>query len=162
MTSPADQNINAHMGGVDPVTGDILTYQFNAECLGRVTYSSNDHAGPYTSEFTQGDPVVGSAATYDQVKSINQMQGARHVDPFGNVVNPKKVWLIQWYWMLDGCPTPLTRTRMLAYIKWADELRPWPTAFVASFAKGYTLPASEGPPMDYSTVNPLATLDSFT
>lgn len=164
MTGPiADQDVENKLGGVEP-TGPILDYQFNAEALGRVTWGSDDNVGPYTSEFTAGDPVVGSAATYDQVKSINKLQGSRHIDPFGNVVTPKKVWLLQWYWMLDGCPTPLTRERIAVYIEKAKVLRAWPEDIIEAMAAngGYVMPASEGAAQDYSTVNPDATLDSLT
>jgi hypothetical protein len=158
----ADQAVNGHLGGVDPDTGDILEYQFNAEALGRCTYSSNDHAGPYTTEFEKGNPVVGSSATYDQVRSINHLQGSRHIDPFGEMVTPKKVWLVQWYWMLDGCPQ-MTRAKLAEYKAKADVLRPWPTTVIAAMAaQGYEMPASEGTPHDYSTVDPNATLDSLT
>lgn len=160
----ADQDVDAHLGGVDPVTGAILGYQFNAEAMGRVTWGSDDNVGPYTDEFVAGNPVVGSAATYDQVKSINKLQGSRHVDPFGTVVTPKKVWLLQWYWMLDGCPTPLTRDRIAVYIARAKVLRAWPSDVIAEMKAngGYTMPASEGAAHDYSTVDPNATLDSLT
>lgn len=150
------------MGGVN-ATGGVLAYQFGAGALGRVTLDSDDNAGPYTTEFTAGDPVVGSAATYDQVASLLKLVGGRHVDPFGNVVNAKKVWLITWYWLLDGCPMPLPRTRLDFYMAKANVLRPWPATVVAAFAaEGYTLPTSEGAAQDYSTVNPDATLDSLT
>ncbi len=161
MTGPiADQNVNGHLGGTDPVTGAVLPYQFNAEALGRVTWGSDDNVGPYTTEFTAGDPVVGSAATYDQVKSINKLQGSRHVDPRGNLATPKKAWLVQWYWFQDGCPVPLPLARLQQYITWAEALRPWPASVIAAMAaEGYTMPASEGAPFDYSKVASAATLD---
>jgi hypothetical protein len=147
-----------------PPGGGVLDYQFNAEALGRVTWDSDDNVGPYTTEFTAGDPVVGSAATYDQVKSINKLQGSRHVDPFGTIVTPKKVWLLQWYWMLDGAPTPLTRERIAVYIEKAKQLRAWPQDIVEAMAanNGYKMPSSEGTATDYSSVNPDATLDTLT
>jgi hypothetical protein len=162
MTSPADTNVNNLLGGETP-TGAPLKYQFNPEALGRVTWNSDDNVGPYQTTFVAGDPVVGSAATYDQVKSINKLQGSRHIDPFGTVVTPKKVWLLQWYWMLDGCPTPLTRERIAVYIENAKQLRAWPADIIEAMAAngGYVMPASEGAPVDYSGVNPDATLDSF-
>lgn len=159
MTSPADQDVDNKLGGAQP-GGGVLAYQFNPECLGLVTYSSDDNVGPYTTEFTEGDPVVGSAATYDQARSVNVLQGSRHVDPRGNLATPKKAWLIQWYWMQDGCPTPLPLARLQQYIAWADVERPWPTTITEGFAaKGYTLPTSEGAPHDYSAVANAATLD---
>lgn len=147
----ADQDVNDHLGGRD-ANGGVLDYQFTPETLGRVTYSSNDDKGPFRTNFGHGD-VVGSSATYDQVTSMLVLSGSRHVDPLGNVANPKKVWLIQWYWMLDGAPTPLTRDRLALYIKLADQLRPWPADF-----KG-AMPGE--PTADYSGVNQNAPLDSF-
>lgn len=160
----ADQEVDGHLGGHDPDTGAVLGYQFNAECLGRVTWGSDDNVGPYTTEFVSGDPVVGSAATYDQVRSVNKLQGSRHIDPFGTVVTPKKVWLLQWYWMLDGCPTPLTRERRALYIQHAKALRAWPQDVIDEMHAngGYVMPASEGAPADYSKVDPNAALDNLT
>lgn len=159
----ADQDVDNKLGGAD-ADGGVLDYQFNAEALGRVTWGSDDNVGPYTTEFVKGNPVVGSAATYDQVRSTNKLQGSRHIDPFGTVVTPKKVWLLQWYWMLDGCPTPLTRERIAVYIEKAKVLRAWPTDVIEAMAANgnYKMPASEGAPADYSKVDPNATLDSLT
>lgn len=162
MTAPgsADEQIADDLGGV-AAGGGVLDYQFNPEALGLTTYSSDDNAGPYTTEFTAGDPVVGSAATYDQVRSTNLLLGSRHVDPRGNLATPKKAWLIQWYWFQDGCPTPLPLARLQQYQAWADVERPWPTTITEGFtAKGYTLPASEGAPYDYTAVASAATLDA--
>lgn len=159
MTSPADQDVDNKLGGQLP-TGGVAAYQFAPEAGGRVTYSSDDATPPYLTNFGSGD-VVGSAATYDQVVSELRAIGSRFVDPLGNLVTPKKAWLVDWFWKLDGCPMPLPRERMLQYIGWANELNPWPAEIVALWtAKGYTLPAAEQV-ADYSTVNPQATLDSF-
>lgn len=159
----ADQDISARFGGHDPDTGGVLGYQFNAEAMGRVTWGSDDNVGPYQTEFVAGNPVVGSAATYDQVRSANKLQGSRHIDPFGTVVTPKKAWLLQWYWMLDGCPTPLTRERRALYIERAQALRAWPADVIAEMHAngGYVMPASEGAPQDYSKVDPNAKLDDL-
>lgn len=157
----ADQDVDDKLGGTDP-NGGVLAYQFNPEALGRVTWSSDDSTGPYTTEFVAGDPVVGSAATYDQVRATNKLLGSRHIDPFGTLVTPKKVWLLQWYWMLDGCPTPLTRERRALYITLASQLRQWPADVIEAMgAKGYQMPASEGAPFDYSTVSADADLGAL-
>ncbi|KLO31572.1 hypothetical protein ABW16_01660 [Mycolicibacter heraklionensis] len=149
----ADQDVFAHLGGVGP-DGSVLGYQYTPEALGRCTYGNADGIKPYQTEFTPGHPVVGSAATYDQVTADLRLQGGRHVDPLGNVADPKKAWLLQWYWMLDGCPTPLSRDRLWLYIQLASELRPWPTSYAG---------AMDGEPTaDYSSVDPTATLDELT
>lgn len=152
MTSPADQDVDNKLGGIAP-GGGVLDYQFAPECFGRCTYDNQDGTTPYTTEFTEGDPVAGSAATYDQVSAHLRLHGSRHVDPLGNVADPKKAWLVDWYWKLDGCPTPLTRERLALYIKLASELRPWPTTYTGAMAGE--------PTQNYSTVAPDATLDSF-
>lgn len=163
MTAPnADQQIDTSLAGGSP--GNVLAYQYTSAALGRVTYSSEDNDGPYTTEFEVNNPVVGSAATYDQVKSLLTVLGSRHIDPLGDMPNPKKAWMLQWYWMMDGCPTPLTRARRDLYIKLADTLRPWPQDVVDAFAaKGYHLPASEASQVkDYSTINRDTTLDNLS
>jgi hypothetical protein len=148
----ADQDVNAHLGGLDPA-GNVLQYQFTPEALGRCTFDNDDGVGPYRTDFGHG-PVVGSASTYDQVCANLRLQGSRHVDPFGEVATPKKAWLLLWYWMLDGCPTPLTRERRALYIEKAKALRAWPQEF-----KG-AMPGE--PTADYSTVNPDTPLDQAT
>lgn len=151
MTQPADVDVDNKLDGGVP--GDVLAYQYTPEALGRCTYGNADDIIPYQTEFVIGHPVVGSAATYDQVCSHLRLHGGRHVDPFGNVADPKKAWLVDWYWKLDGCPIPLPRERLALYIQLASQLRPWPTTYEGAF------PGE--PTQDYSTVPADATLESL-
>jgi len=158
----ADQDVDNKLGGRVEGSNRALGYQFRHEAGGRTTLSSDDKIPPYKDTLDGQTPIVGSAAVYDQIASTVQFQGSRHVDPFGNLVTQKKAFLVQWYWMLDGCPTPLSRERFLLYVEKANGFRPWPQTAVAAWnAQGYQLPAGETS-QDYSKVDPNATLDSLT
>jgi hypothetical protein len=152
VTSPADQDVDNKLAGVSP-TGGPLQYQYTPEAMGRCTWDNDDDIQPYSTTFTTGDPIVGSAATYDQVCSNLRLQGSRHVDPYGNVATPKKAWMLQWYWFLDGCPTNLTASKVAEYRQLASVLRDWPVGYPGSF--------QGEPTQDYSSVDQAAPLSSF-
>lgn len=135
MTSPADVDVNAHLGGTDPVTGNVLTYQA-VPVLARTIYSNYDGRQPFYTNYGSGN-VPNSAATYDAVTGASLNTSTRHIDPYGNVAELHKVWNLLWYWLIDGAPTNMgavgsSTNRIPLYITLANQLRDWPVGFVGA------------------------------
>lgn len=76
---------------------------------------------------TKSQPATVSA--FDAITGTAEQIASRHIDPYGNVVNFFTTWVVQWYWMLDGCPTPLSQERLSDYLTLANQLNPWPQGF---------------------------------
>jgi hypothetical protein len=154
----ADQQVNAHLAGVDPVTGNVLTYQ-TVPVMARTIYSNYDGRQPFYTNYGKGF-VPNTAATYDAVTGASLNTATRHIDPYGSVAELHKVWMLLWYWLMDGAPTnmgPLggPTNRIPTYITLANQLRPWPI--------GFTGAASGEPTQGYPAFPPIAPtkLDSF-
>lgn len=159
MTGPiADQQVNAHLGGVDPSSGQVLGYQA-VPILARTIFSNYDGRQPFYTNYGKGN-VANSAATYDAVTGASLQTATRHIDPYGNAAELHKVWTLLWYWLLDGAPTDMgpvggSTNRISTYITLANQLRPWPVGFVGAAAGEPTQAYPAFPP---GTPTPL---DSF-
>ncbi len=70
-----------------------------------------------------------SVSAFDAITSTAEQVGSRWVDPYGNVVNFMQVWVTDWLWKLDGCPSPLTQARLAQYLTLANQLNQWPTSY---------------------------------
>lgn len=103
------------------------------------------------------DPA--SVSAYDALQGASEQVSSRHIDPYGNVVDLFTVWTTHWYWMLDGCPTPLTQQRLSQYLKLADQLRPWPSDYPGINAE--TFPNEQYQSYPAWPTNPGVPLDSF-
>jgi hypothetical protein len=106
---------------------------------------------PFHTEFDGVKQPV-TSATYDAVTGASEQISWRHIDPYGNVADPKKLHLLMWYWFLDGCPTPLSQKRLGDCITLASELRPWPTGFAGAMPGE---PTRQYPAFPPSTPTPL-------
>lgn len=102
----------------------------------------------------------------DAIEGGMEQIASRFIDPAGNVVNFFTVWVVQWLWLLDGAPTPLTSAKLGEYLKLANQLNPWPEGFVGmDFVKfpnepqaSYpAFPPADGSNLDLSTFLPSAT-----
>ncbi len=152
MTTPgsADQVIFDQLNGGHP--GAWSYYQV-VRARARVTYGGLDVNQPFQFPLGAGGAkVAATPATMDAVTSAAEQVGFRHIDPYGNVMDPHKLWLVQWYWMLDGCPSPLKQSRLADYIALASVLRPWPTGFKGAMPGD---PVADYPPFPAATPAPL-------
>lgn len=129
MTQPADVDVDNKLAGLLP-TGAVATYQI-VRGRARVGYTTRDGNVPFQTNFGAG-PQPESAATYDAVTVTGEQIGSRHIDPYGNVMDVLKMLLVDWYWKLDGCPTPLTLEKIAEYQQLASVIRPWPTGFAGA------------------------------
>jgi hypothetical protein len=133
MTGPiADQIVAAHLAGQDPGTGAWLDYQ-SLPILARILFGTNDVKTPFETNWGSGN-TPNSSASYDGVTGTGQQAVGRHIDPYGNVAELRKVWLLLWYWFLDGCPTNQGAigspgNRFTLYQELASRLRPWPQGY---------------------------------
>jgi hypothetical protein len=131
MTSPADHDVDSHLSGLDPTSGDVLAYQAVA-VRARTVWNNIDGKEPFQTNYGSG-PVPNTAATYDGVTGTAEQIAFRYICAYGIVWEPKKVQLLLIEWFRDGCPTNLTPAQMAAkiagYITNAEQLRPWPAGF---------------------------------
>lgn len=130
MTTPgsADEVIFDQLNGLAPA-GGFDGYQV-VRVRARVVYGGLDADEPFQFPLGEGGAqVAATPATMDAVTGASEQTSWRHIDPYGNVIDLHKIQLVQWYWFLDGCPTPLTQERLAFYQTLASRLRPWPTGF---------------------------------
>jgi hypothetical protein len=123
MTSPADHDVDSHLSGVDPTSGDVLAYQAVA-VRARTVYGNLDAKQPFQTNYGSG-PVPNTAATYDAVTGTAEQIAWRYVDEYGNVWDPKKLMQVLVEHLLDTVPL----AKLAQYITNAEQLRPWPTGF---------------------------------
>lgn len=152
MTNPADVDVDNKLGGVLP-GGGVATYQI-VRIRARCGYTSHDGNIPFQTNFGAG-PQPETAATYDAVTGTGEQVGLRHIDPYGNVMDLWKMLLVDWYWKLDGCPTPLTLAKIAQYQAAATPIRPWPAGFKGAMPGEPTQVYPTFPP---ATPIPLATV----
>jgi hypothetical protein len=70
-----------------------------------------------------------STSIFDVITAGMEQTASRWIDPYGNVINFMDVWVCQWLWFLDGCPSPLSQTRLAQYRKLSNQLNPWPNNY---------------------------------
>lgn len=98
-----------------------------------------------------------TTSVFDAVTATAEQVSSRWVDPYGNVINFFQVWVVDWLWKLDGCPTPLSQARLAQYMKLSNQLNPWPNNYSGitraqfpgeDFADYPTWPATPPVPLD--------------
>lgn len=70
-----------------------------------------------------------STSAFDAITGGEEQVASRWIDPYGNVVNFFQTWVVDWLWKLDGCPSPLTQTRLAQYLTLANQLNAWPNNY---------------------------------
>lgn len=70
-----------------------------------------------------------SVSAFDALEGTAEQIASRWVDPYGNVINFMQTWVVQWLWLLDGAPTPLSQTHLAEYITLANQLNQWPNSY---------------------------------
>lgn len=100
-----------------------------------------------------------SVSAFDAIEGTAEQVASRHIDPYGNVVNFFTVWVVQWYWFLDGCPTPLSQERLHDYLTLANQLNAWPSNYPGISAS--TFPGEQYTTYPAWPASPVVPLDSF-
>lgn len=70
-----------------------------------------------------------SVSAFDALEGAAEQVASRWVDPYGNVINFMQTWVVDWLWKLDGCPTPLSPTRLAQYVTLSNQLNQWPNNY---------------------------------
>lgn len=107
-----------------------------------------------------------TTSAFDYLEGVAEQTASRFVDPVGNVVNLFTVWVVQWLWMLDGAPTPLTNAKLSEYLQLGSQINPWPEGYAGISASEFpnetikpypAWPNADGTNVDLSTFLPSAT-----
>lgn len=120
----ADQDVNNALNGVDG-SGAPLPWR-PVHVRGRQILSGLAKLLPFAWPNTHSTSTV---SALDYVEGTAEQVASRHIDPYGNVVDFFTTWVVDWYWKLDGCPTPLPQARLAQYLALANRLNPWPTGY---------------------------------
>lgn len=126
----ADQTLFNQANGLDD-QGGFLPWS-TVRVLARTVLGDLDQKGAYVYPLgANGAMVAATPSEWDSITGAAAETSWRHIDPYGNVAELKKVATLLWYWLLDGCPTNMgppgsPTSRIGLYMNLARRLRPWP------------------------------------